>query len=97
MFKTEENFITSSSLVMDERKTVRVLKAETLTWVFSSSSPFWKRASNPLEYSMSNLSSKEYSQMISMRYIKESLMFKASTEERAVMIWINYRSCFWVR
>lgn len=31
MLRTDENFMTSSSLVIDERKTVRVLKAETLT------------------------------------------------------------------
>jgi len=31
MFKTEVNFITNSSFVIEERKTVNVLKAETLT------------------------------------------------------------------
>lgn len=31
IFKTAENLITNSSLVIDERKTVNVLKAETFT------------------------------------------------------------------
>lgn len=88
--------MTSSSLEIDDRKTVRVLKAETLTWVFSSSSPFWKIASNPAEYSMRSLSSKEYSQMISIKYIKQSLMLRASTEDRVVMIWISSLSCFYI-
>ena len=82
---------------MDERKTVSVLKAETLTWVFSSSSPFWKRVSKPFEYSMRSLSSKEYSHMISIKYMRESLMLRASTEERVVMMWMSYLSCFWVK
>ena len=31
--------------------------------------------------------------MISIKYIKPSLMFKASTDERVEMIWINSLSC----
>ena len=94
MFKTDENFITNSSLVIEERKTVKVVNAATFTWVFSSSSPFWKIDSNPPEYSINNLSSNEYSQMISIKYIKASLTFKASTEDKTVIIWMSYRSCF---
>lgn len=94
MLSTEENFITSSSLLIDERKTVKVLKAETLTCVFSSSNPFWKIDSKPLEYSIRSLSSNEYSHMISMRYIIANLMFKASTDDRVVMIWMSSLSCF---
>ena len=34
IFKTDVNLVTSSSFVIDDRKTVKVLKAETLTWMF---------------------------------------------------------------
>ena len=71
---------------MDERKAVKVLKEATLTFTFSSSSPFWKIETKPFEYSISKSSSKELSQTIYIVYIRASLMFKASTEERVVMI-----------
>lgn len=71
---TEENYFTKLSLEIAAKNTVNPLKADTLTLISESSKYLEKISLKELACLINKSSSKEYSQVISIMYIKALLI-----------------------
>jgi hypothetical protein len=84
--RTPSNFLRRDSSLIDAKKIVNVLNVAVFISVSSSCNPTWNRFYKIAECSAKSLSSKVFSQMISIRYISESLMFKTLEELKVLMM-----------